>query len=78
MVSLFNGLGFLFYPRRRKKKQSLKYDETKTLTETLPNNDLKTFTTYYGHKGAQSLPFRGKWQMFLLIFFLSEIPLACC
>lgn len=54
--------------QEEEKKQRLKHDETKTLTETLPNNDLKTFATYYGHKGAQSLPFRGKWQMFLLIF----------
>ncbi len=36
MVSLsVSGAGFLFYPRRRgeKKNQSLKHDETKTLSE---------------------------------------------
>lgn len=75
-----SGAGFLFYPRRRgeeerKKNQSFKAwghkDTEWTQDEWWFNKKKKkrekTLGTNHGHKGAQSLSFRGKWLMFLLI-----------
>ena len=82
MVSLsVSGAGFLFYPRREREREKEKKSDfqawrNKDTDELLWNYDLKTSETYHGYKGAQSLPFRGKSQMFLWIHFGEKFLLS--
>ena len=78
---LSQGLGFSFTQEEREregKKSDFQAWRNKDTDELLWNYDLKTSKTYHGYKGAQSLPFRGKSQMFFVDPLLGKIPSVCC